>query len=278
MLSIPRPKSAIFIFIAFFFLIVLFGCTSVESIKENNLGKNQSPGTLQENQAQKVKFFVLLDNFPDFSNKSPIFVSGKTNQGNRVVINGRSAQVMANGTFRLQTILSEGKNMIEVVVSDSYGNKNTIKKTVELVSYKENLSMGNASDTASTLAKDLYVPPNGTVRVQSIPVHFKIIPRTTQKIGINLPSQNLLEFGSIMQGTNTALIKSTNTLTLENKLPSPVHIYFNATGAAAPYIVLQGPLTLYGLAEKRVVAITVFAPPNSPIGEYNGTLQITEIR
>lgn len=64
------------------------------------------------------------------SEKNIVIVSGKSEDGNTVVINGRLALVQNDGSFNYSLSLNEGENIIKIVATDLAGNSITIERKV----------------------------------------------------------------------------------------------------------------------------------------------------
>ena len=65
-----------------------------------------------------------------FDNDSPITVSGSSEDGVNLTINGRFVLVRADGSFSTQLSLNGGDNKIEAVGRDRAGNETTVSLTV----------------------------------------------------------------------------------------------------------------------------------------------------
>ena len=66
---------------------------------------------------------LQVDAPPAFTNESSIEITGVTDPGTAVTVNGVSAKVEPSGRFSAKIALKEGKNVIYVVAIDAGGNK-----------------------------------------------------------------------------------------------------------------------------------------------------------
>jgi hypothetical protein len=85
--------------------------------------------------ADKVAPFLDVDPVAPVTNKDDITVTGKTESGATVTINGKPATTKADGVFTGMVRLQPGKNAITIIATDGSGN--TMSKTVYTVLDKE---------------------------------------------------------------------------------------------------------------------------------------------
>ncbi len=91
--------------------------------------------------------------------QSKIVVTGKTDRGAEVTINGNSVAVTSDGTFTGTVNLDEGDNTI-VIVASKNGAKNTVKITVKYVkSISMKLQIGNKNAIVNGEVVSLDSPP-----------------------------------------------------------------------------------------------------------------------
>ncbi|HQT45429.1 MAG TPA: hypothetical protein PLO51_05600, partial [Candidatus Micrarchaeota archaeon] len=201
---------------------------------------------------------LLTVNVPSGTNASSVAVSGTTEAGAFVTINGAAVDVAADGTFSSTVTLTEGANTIVIVSADSSNNKNTITKSV---TYTKPVPPQKLDDT--------YVPPNGVVTTNEVPLYISV--------GVTPSSFNAtpgrVEFLNVLPGST-----SVATMQLSNNENSPVHIEFKVTGDAGNMINPIAPITLFKGGEVRAVQVSMTVPAGTIFGERTGSIILTETR
>jgi hypothetical protein len=94
----------------------------------------------------------IINQVPEFTNKSPIEISGTAESGAVVVvtINDKSQEVIAgnDGVFSLKADLIKGQNTISAIARDAAGNKSVKTKTIYITldSDTPNIDISNPHD------------------------------------------------------------------------------------------------------------------------------------
>jgi len=73
-----------------------------------------------------------VDALPQFTNKASIEVTGKTDPGSKVMVNGVAARVEPSGAFKASIALEEGLNTVYIEATDEGGNKTSHTMEIEL--------------------------------------------------------------------------------------------------------------------------------------------------
>ncbi len=201
---------------------------------------------------------LLTVNVPSDTNASSVAVSGTTEAGAFVTINGAAVDVAADGTFSSTVSLTEGANTIVIVSADSSNNKNTVTRSV---TYTVPAPPQKLDDT--------YVPANGVVTTNEVPLYVSVgvTPSSFKAV------DGRVEFLNVLPGST-----SVATMQLSNNENSPVHIEFNTTGDAGNMINPIAPITLFKNGEVRAVEVSITVPAGTIFGERTGSIILTETR
>jgi len=62
--------------------------------------------------------------------KSNYTLKGRVEPGSTVLVNGKAAQVLADGNFSFPLMLAEGTNILVVMVTDPVGNTRTVTREI----------------------------------------------------------------------------------------------------------------------------------------------------
>lgn len=102
------------------------------------------------NVSEKNKPFILLNDSHKyiFSNQPQYKLSGKTNAENLLTINNEKVKINADGSFEFDLILSEGKNIFNLVAINSENSSTSIKKYI-FYETPEQLQLLNLDDNTS---------------------------------------------------------------------------------------------------------------------------------
>ncbi len=126
--------------------------------------------------AQAVTKKIVLDTVqpsltvlaPRITNTKPVIISGKTEPGVTITINGRTI-ANTNGTYVAQQTIVEGRNNIAIVSTDRAGNSTTTNKTVILDTTEPEISFAVPALTRDPVVevignaeKDAFIIVNGT--------------------------------------------------------------------------------------------------------------------
>ncbi|MFH0863684.1 MAG: Ig-like domain-containing protein [Candidatus Gottesmanbacteria bacterium] len=110
------------------------GENKITARSKDTLGNTSQPSNplkvLYKNKPPEVKISEPEDgqNFND-ENKS-VKVSGQTEIGSTIYINGRLVILQSDGSFSFSLPLNEGENILKIEVTDIAGNQTTIEKKV----------------------------------------------------------------------------------------------------------------------------------------------------
>jgi hypothetical protein len=79
------------------------------------------------------KDFEITSSVPTFSKEDSFTIKGKTSQSNLIVINNTQHKVNLDGIFEVPVSLVEGKNQIEIKLSDEFNNQTNVLKSYSVV-------------------------------------------------------------------------------------------------------------------------------------------------
>lgn len=97
------------------------------------------------------------------TNQKTLTVSGTTEAGATVTVQGSQVSVGSDGSFSTTRTLSEGGNLVEVKATDVAGNSRTIQRTVTLDTVNPTLALSEPQENLLTNNKEVRV--SGTVEV-----------------------------------------------------------------------------------------------------------------
>jgi hypothetical protein len=99
--------------------------TVADSTASGELRLAQDSGAHAEFEKEKSIVLPELDARIETMPSGRIWVSGQTENGDKVLVNGRAARVLGNGTFRQRVSLKSADERITVVAIDKHGARST---------------------------------------------------------------------------------------------------------------------------------------------------------
>ncbi len=98
----------------------------------------------------------LTVNVPEAVLESAITITGTTEAGNRVYVNGMQAEVKPDGTFAWNLALFPGANTVNVTAMNAAGARTHLVKNVDLVVVQQPLPVPIPANQEPTVTGDTY--------------------------------------------------------------------------------------------------------------------------
>ena len=150
--------------------------------------------------------WIELDPLPPFTNKPQTEVTGKTNPGNSVSINGVTAQVSQDGSFKASVPLKEGLNTIIGEAKDKNGMVARKMITIILDTTPPNIFIDDPGYLVNIAELEVTgrVEPNSQVTVNGVTakVVFDLWKTEATKITVK-PGKNMITVVAIDQAGNS---------------------------------------------------------------------------
>ena len=190
------------------------GIIKVEATKENRVIGRKEIRVIED----LSRPFIELDPLPPYTNKSEATVTGITNPGNTVLINGSiNATVDDNGHFSAKVTLKEGLNTIIAEAKNSKGD--AVKASISI--------------TLDTAPPDIFIDdPGYLVDVSEIEVTGRTEPYSTVKVNgtpVTLTHDIFKGIIKVNLGKNTITVESTDLAGNNSIKTRDIYVYHRIT-------------------------------------------------
>jgi hypothetical protein len=205
------------------------------------------------------------------TNQSTVMVTGKTEAGAAVTVNGVPAVVGADGAFSAQLGLTVGPNFITVVASDAAGNKNTVLRSV-VMDNEVRLDISAPADKLVTTQVTILVmgstDPDALVRLNGAVVSIESDGNFSVTFTLN-EGWNTLVFAASDRAGNFRSVART---VLLDTIAPLVEVGTPQTGA----MLRTGSVAVSGICEPGITLTVNGQPADTAAGVFNATVTLPE--
>ncbi|MEG6616487.1 hypothetical protein V6C27_08660 [Peptococcaceae bacterium 1198_IL3148] len=191
-------------------------------------------------------------------------VSGNTEAGCTVFINGQSVRLKSDGTFSSEVALTAGNNTVEVVAVDENGNSTQVKRTVNFVVSKPALSVFAPSESSSAKV---------TVSGHTDPGCIVYLNNNKVKTDNNGSFTGMVELKK--KGENTVNITAVNDYGLTTTVTKSINGVPPKIQVAAPEMTTTDRTSISGVSDANTSIVVLIGSEQVSVNNNDGTFNIS---